>query len=158
MLKVAAMLSSVVLTAASGTVWWRTEGGSVIGSRNGPNMTCTLTMEDPSARMTFAWEQGLPLRATVEGTAWRVEPEAIARIAVRVGADWLANGDGSANITALTSRAGFMFVIEEPLEERLLSAREVTVQTPAGKVSVGLPASRMRSLLAALDKCRHVTS
>lgn len=158
MLKVAAALSGLLLTAATGTVWWRTEGGSVIGSRNGPNMTCTLTMEDPSARVSFAWEQGLPLRVTVEGTAWQLQPEVITPIAVRIGADWLASGDGSPNITALTNRAGFMFVVEEPIEDRLLAAREVTVQTPAGKVSIGLPATRMRSLMTALDKCRHVTS
>lgn len=156
----AAMLAAAATgaTAATDTVWWRSDAGTVVGHRDERGLTCTLTLESPEGRIAFAWGGGLPRRGTAESDAWHLEPERIAQVALAIGGTWLGSGNGTPNITALTSRSAFMFVLNEPVEGPLLAAQAVTVITPQGRLSIELPATKVKALMAALDKCRAFIS
>jgi hypothetical protein len=145
-------------SAAADTVWWRTDGGTVTGHRDESGLTCTLTLTSPDGRIAFSWGGGLPRRVTAESDACHQEPERISQVALEIGGNWMAGGNGTPNITALTGPSGFMFVLNDPVESQLPDAREVTVVTPGDRLSIGMPAGRTKALLAGLDKCRNLIS
>jgi hypothetical protein len=154
MFRVAAVLSTLLIPAAGDTDWWHTNGGHVVGHRDQAGLTCTLTLENDQGRIAFAWTDGLPLRAMVERDDWHLQADDISHVAMRIGDTWLADGDGKPNITALTGRSALMFVVNEPIDDRLLAAREIAVVTPREQFSMGLLPSKVKDLVKALRRCR----
>jgi hypothetical protein len=155
MLKVAMLLSSLLVTpVATDTVWWRTGGGSVVQDSSGPVQKCTLTLEEGTTRFAFVWHRGLPPAIMASQTDWNVAPNTNIPVALRIGEVWLGHGNGAPNITAATGFAAVMIVPDQPLDSLLAAADTVALRAPATQFGVQMAPGKMAALVAAARKCR----
>lgn len=154
MLKLPLLASALLLTAATDTVWWRSDAGTVIGHRTGSGVTCTLTLHNGPTEMRFAWSTGLPTRAIVQRADWQFQPGNMLDIAVQVGAVWLGRGDGAPNIPAMTGPSSLMFVANDDVEDLLRQTPRVQISTQAATAGITVPEGKMQALARALDRCR----
>jgi len=150
------VLLGLLLTNAADTVWWNSFGGSVKEHRDRNTVTCTLTLQDPQSQVAFTWSNRLPLRVVVESKALSFRPGEILQIAMRIGNVWLARGDGKPNIPAITAPSAVMLILNEPLENMLLSARDIEIHAPDHPLTIDLVPSQTRNLVEALRDCNAV--
>lgn len=157
-MRLSVLLSGLLLTPVSDTVWWNTEGGNVTQHRDKDDATCTLALENEQGRFEFVWDRNLPARITVARRGWNNPPDQITAVALRIGDAWLQNGNGKPNITAMTGASAYMFILNQPVDDLLLSADDIAIRTPDASFGISLIRTRMQSLVTALRKCRAVIS
>jgi len=150
------VLSGLLLANAADTVWWNNFEGRVREHRDQNTVTCTLTLQGQQSQVAFAWSNRLPLRVVVESKALNFRPGQISQIAMRIGDVWLARGDGKPNIPAMTASSAVMFILNEPLEDMLLSARYIEIRATDHPLTIDLVPSRIRDLVEALRGCNAV--
>jgi hypothetical protein len=154
LLKVSLLASSLLFaTAADQVVWWRSDGGNVTEQRDRDAVTCTLSIHTDQAQLEFAWSNKLPPRAMVEQKGWSLPPGYMWTVAVRIGGTWLGNGDGTPNIPAMTGPTSVMFLVNQPIDDMLLSAQDVAIKTPDRSLAINLAPRKVQALVAALHKC-----
>jgi hypothetical protein len=158
MLRLPILLSGLLLTPVADTVWWNTNGGNVSERRDSETATCTLRIDNDDGQFRFAWDRELPARITVSNNDWKFQPDEIATVAMRIGNVWLAGGDGTPNIPAITGPSAFMFILNQPVDELLLSADEIAVNTADTRFGIILIRSKINDLIVALRKCRSAIS
>ncbi len=153
LLKIPLLVSSVLIASAADRVWWRTDGGAVIENRDGNAVTCTLTLNGNEGQFEFAWSNKLPPRAMVEQKSWSLPPGYMWSVAMRIGGTWLGHGDGTPNIPAMTGPASVQFLLNQPIDDMLLSARDIAIKTPDRAFDINLAPKKIRDLVDALHKC-----
>jgi hypothetical protein len=141
------------MTTATERVWWRTEGGTVIEHRDRDAVSCTLTLNSDEGQIAFTWGDNLPPRAIVERKNWSFPSGYMWNVAMRIGSNWLGNGDGEPNIPAMTGPTSIMFLLDQPIDDLLLSAPDVAVKTPDRTLDINLAPRKIRALVTALRKC-----
>jgi hypothetical protein len=163
MIRSSLLLPALLLTPVADTVWWNTEGGNVTQHRDQDDVTCTLTLENDQGRFQFVWDRNLPARITVSRQGWRNVPDQITTVAMRIGDGWLEHGNGKPNITAMTGGSAYMFILNQPIDDLLLSADDIAIRTSESRFGdsgfgMSLTRGRMQGLVTALRKCRAVIS
>jgi hypothetical protein len=156
MLRLPILLSGLLLVSTTDTVWWRTDGGTVTQHREGAAATCMLQIYNQVGQFSFIWDNSLPTRVVVDQTAWKFAPDQLTTVGLRVGSTWLENGNGAPNITAMTGSSAFMFILDQPVDELLLSADDIALKASDTGFGITLSRSRMQALITALRKCRAV--
>jgi len=150
------LLTNLLLTAANDTVWWNSDSGSVVEHRDRDAASCTLTLDDQHGQIVFVWDRAMPTRVAVTQRAWKNTPGQITNVAVRIGEVWLDHGDGVRNITAMTATSSYMFILNQPVDDLLLAARDIAVRTPDGGFQITLIPRKVQALVTALHKCQAV--
>jgi hypothetical protein len=154
MLRLHILLSGLLVTPAADTVWWHTNGGSVIEQRTADSASCTLTVNNSEGRFAFIWDRQMPTRVMVTRQDWALPPDQITSVALRLGDVWLADGDGAPNIAAMTGTSAVMFILNQPIDDLLSSANEIVVRTPNARFGITLIRGKMTALMTALHRCR----
>jgi hypothetical protein len=154
MLRLSIVLSSLLVTPVADTVWWRTNGGTVIQHIDATMQACTLTIENDAGQFAFVWDRGLPPHIMVAQPIWRFPPDQPTTVAMRIGNVWLENGNGRPNMTAVAAGSALMIIPAEPFDNLLSSANEIVVRTPDTQFGILLTREKMTPLLAALRNCR----
>ena len=155
-IKLPIVLSGLLVANAVDTVWWSGHAGSVIEHRDQHEVTCTLMLKDERNQLNFAWSNPLPLRVVFDSAALRLAPDKVAQIAVRVGEVWLAHGDGKPNIPVMTASSSIMFILNEPIEEALLRAHDISIRADDQYITMKLMPSGVKDLVGALGRCNAV--
>jgi hypothetical protein len=154
MLRLPILLSSLLVTPVADTVWWNTNGGNVSERRDSETATCTLRIDNDDGQFQFTWDRNLPTRITASRNDWKFQPDEIATVAMRVGSVWLGNGNGTPNIPAITGPSALMFILDQPIDDLLLSADEIAISTTDDRFGIILIRSKINDLIVALRKCR----
>jgi hypothetical protein len=133
------------------TVWWNTTGGMVIEYRDGATKDCTLLLTNDSHTIRFAWQaDGVSL--TANDPAWQV-PEGKQPAAVQIGDVWLSKADSVA-LQVDGHNSTISYTIEQPIDELLRNADQITVKVAVGDLVLPLNHSKMAALLSAVQRCR----
>ncbi len=151
--KLPLLTSSLLVAAASVTNWWSTPGGSVTEHRDGDAVTCVMTLKSDDGQFEFAWSNKLPPRVMVQQKSWSFPSGYMWNVAMRIGSTWLGHGDGTPNIPAMTGSTSLKFLINQPIDDMLLSAQELTIKTPDRMVNIDLAPKKIQALVTALHKC-----
>jgi hypothetical protein len=154
MWKVPILVSTLLFTPVADTVWWHTDGGSVVQHSTDQTATCTLTISNDQGRFEFVWDRDLPTRLIVSRRDWRFSPDQITSVAMRIGNVWIGGGNGSPNIAAMTGPSALMLVMNQPVEPLLLAANEIVVTSGTTRFGIILLAAKVKALVAALRSCR----
>jgi hypothetical protein len=149
MISVPAMLGlGITLIASADTVWWRTEGGTVVELRDTRECILFLTDRDKSHGVAFTWLLDLE-RIGIQDDRLLLSDGQTAQMSVRIGNtpidDFVAvgtNGFASGVVTQST----------EPL---LRSADKITLRVNDIELQIAVNQSKMPALLTAVDKCRQ---
>jgi hypothetical protein len=153
MVKLPLLVSSLLVATATDGVWWNTDGGSVTEQRDHDTVTCTMTLKGDDGQFEFAWSNKLPPRAVVEQKNWSFPSGYMWNVALRIGGTWLEHGDGTPNIPAMTGSTSIMFLLNQPIDDMLLAARDVAIKTPDRTFNINLAPKKIQALVAALHKC-----
>jgi hypothetical protein len=154
MLKYSILLAGLVLTSAGDTVWWRNDAGAVTEHKGGGTATCTLQVHNDHGQVAFVWDRELPPRVTVTQADWRLRPDTVTSVSLRIGGTWVAGGSGTQAIMALTSPSALNFVLNQPVDDLLSSADHIAVQAGSLQFAAKVQPAQMRSLVVGLRKCQ----
>jgi hypothetical protein len=154
MIRLPLIVSAFLLAAASDTVWWRSDAGTVIGHRSGEAVTCTLMLAGDASQLQVSWSTGMPTRAVFERRSWRFQAGNVLDIAVRVGGTWLGHGSGAPNIPAMTGTSALMFVASDDIGSLLKQAADIQIEVGSWQADIAVPPAKMSALMQAADRCR----
>jgi hypothetical protein len=157
-LRLPILISSLLLAPVADTVWWRTPGGNVTQHREQDTSTCTLDINNGQGGFAFVWDHEQPTRVIAAQEGWRLASNQITTISMRIGDVWLEDGNGAPNIMAMTGPSEFKFIVNQPIDDLLVSADEIAIRTPESQFAVYMPVSKMKALVTALHRCRASAS
>jgi hypothetical protein len=157
MLKTAVLLAGLLLTHVDDTVWWETTIGDVVEHRDQNTTTCTLALHDSQGEFAFIWARDVPTRIVIANRNWTL-PSQTTEVAMRIGDVWLGDGDGAPNIPALTQASNVMLIANQPVEELLASAGELSLRTTERRFAIPLLRGKMAKLMSRLEQCRTAIS
>src|SRR5690348_13092595 len=147
------LISTSMATQGGDRDWWRSDAGKVTEHHDRQGITCTLLMKSDQGEFRFMWSSRLPPRAIVERPNWNLPPGLMWTVSLRIGSVWIGDGNGAANIPALTGQHSLKFLLGQPILDLLNAARSVTLQTPDRSFEMIVPRSKMRALVTALRRC-----
>lgn len=136
------------------TVWWSTPSGQVIEHKEGSIAECTLTLRDDYTTSYWVWRHDEPTHAMVRRGDWHFGDDAPLEIAMQIGPVWLGRGNGAPNLTALGRDTTVIFLVEQPIDDLLLAADQLTINVDKSTYSIRLQHAKMVSLILALRRCR----
>jgi hypothetical protein len=151
--KLPLLVPGLLVAAAGVTDWWNSAGGSVTEHHDGDTVTCVMTLKSDDGQFEFAWSNKLPPRVMVEQKSWSFPSGYMWNVAMRIGDTWLGHGDGTPNIPAMTGSTSLKFLIDQPIDDMLLSAQDLTIKTPDRMYNINLAPRKIQALVTALHKC-----
>lgn len=146
--------TTLIITPAKETVWWKTTGSQVLENRDKDHAECTLWLHGTDGGVFFNWMQGGTLTALVVDQAWQFADNVKLSVAIQIGDTWVSNEHGSTVMDGIGHDMSINFTLSRPIDEMLRTADHVRVLTSHGEFNIPLDHGKVDKAIEIVHKCR----
>lgn len=112
-----------------------------------------MMLYNESREVVFTWGRNQPLHGFASQQGWNFPSDASMRVTLTFGTQPLPDR------TALGRGEAVLFMVDQPIDDLLLSSGSIGVNPGTTATTIALPpASRMASLVSAAQRCRQALS
>lgn len=139
-------LGITLIAGSNDTIWWRTEGASVVGMHD--TKECMLLFLNQDRGVGFTWLHDLK-KVSVQDSRLILGDGQVVQMTAQIGTTSL--GDFAA-VGVPGYAAG---IVAQQLEPLLRVADKITIKVDDTELQFAVNRSKMSALLDAVDKCRR---